>query len=193
LGVFGTNYPNEPSAALRETGSLETGAWRIEVSSKKPAAEHLFLNVMQVTDAEGGARWPVSGVAAADRSGCRIDGPACSWLVLFRREAARSGAPCVSRCRGTGLADAGADLAPAPGIAQREESGQRVDMRVDKASGAAWFEAQPATGCCARPIRGDRSIGRRGHARALHSSRLLRVQPLGGGSAFGVGADHLPQ
>jgi len=142
--VFGTNYPNEPSAALRETGSLETGAWRIEVSSKKPAAEHLFLNVMQVTDAEGGARWPVSGVAAADRSGCRIDGPACSWLVLFRREAARSGAPVRFTVPGDRpCRTLVTDLAPGAWIAQREESGQRVDMRVDKASGAAWFEAQP--------------------------------------------------
>lgn len=45
--VFGTNYPNEPKAG--EDAENERGAWRIEISPKKAAAEDYYLNVMQIT------------------------------------------------------------------------------------------------------------------------------------------------
>ncbi|MGL4293043.1 MAG: heparin/heparin-sulfate lyase HepB, partial [Bacteroidales bacterium] len=44
--VFGTNYKNDnPNDVARESGD-----WRVEVSPKNPAAENLFLNVIQVAD-----------------------------------------------------------------------------------------------------------------------------------------------
>ena len=47
--VFGTNYPND-ALANRPDVANERGAWRVEVSPIKPAAENYFLNVMQVAD-----------------------------------------------------------------------------------------------------------------------------------------------
>ena len=47
--VFGTNYPNEPRPGEDEAN--ERGAWRVEVSPKRVAAEDYYLNVLQVTDA----------------------------------------------------------------------------------------------------------------------------------------------
>ena len=46
--VFGTNYPNDPR--LGDDEANERGAWRIEISPKKAAAEDYYLNVMQVAD-----------------------------------------------------------------------------------------------------------------------------------------------
>ncbi|SHE82370.1 heparin/heparan-sulfate lyase [Mariniphaga anaerophila] len=46
--VFGTNYENESTRTADEAN--ERGAWRVEILPKKPAAEDLFLNVMQVTE-----------------------------------------------------------------------------------------------------------------------------------------------
>lgn len=44
--VFGTNYPNEPADGKDEAN--ERGAWRVEISPKKAAAEDYYLNVMQM-------------------------------------------------------------------------------------------------------------------------------------------------
>jgi len=46
--VFGKNYENDPTR--RPDVANERGAWRVEVSPKKPAKENTFLNVMQVMD-----------------------------------------------------------------------------------------------------------------------------------------------
>lgn len=46
--VFGTNYPQYPNP--NEDIALERGEWRVEITPKKPAAEDLYLNVMQITD-----------------------------------------------------------------------------------------------------------------------------------------------
>ncbi len=45
--VFGENFPNVPRGRAEDN---ETGAWRVEVSPAKPAAEDRFLNVIQVMD-----------------------------------------------------------------------------------------------------------------------------------------------
>lgn len=49
--VNGVNYPQSQSSAIN---SAEAGAWRVEVSPENEAETDLFLNVMQVMDAEGG-------------------------------------------------------------------------------------------------------------------------------------------
>jgi heparin/heparan-sulfate lyase len=46
--VFGTNYPNDPR--LGDDEANERGAWRIEISPKKPTFEDYYLNVMQISD-----------------------------------------------------------------------------------------------------------------------------------------------
>ena len=144
--VAGTNYANAVEAAALSRNSMELGAWRIEASPKAAAADDLFLNVMQVTDREGGARWPVRRAEPEGRIGCLLDGPDTTWLVLFRRDAARSGDPVRFTVPGAKPCRVlVADLAPDVWTAQREGSGQRVEVRVDDASGAAWFEALPGT------------------------------------------------
>ena len=47
--VFGTNYAND-ALPSRPDPANERGAWRVEVSPAKPAAENYFLNVIQVAD-----------------------------------------------------------------------------------------------------------------------------------------------
>lgn len=142
--VFGKNEPNDPDRALRTKGSLETGAWRIEVSPKEPAAENLFLTVMQVTDAEGGAHWPVRKVEADGRVGCLIEGPACSWLVLVRRDSARSTQPARFRLPdGKPCRVLVTDLTAGGWVAARAGESATTALTASDDSGAVWFEALP--------------------------------------------------
>ncbi len=142
----GKNYANDLDAAVLKRGSMELGAWRVEVSPKVAAADDLFLNVMQVADWDGGARWPVSKLESDGRVGCLIAGPDASWLVLFRRDGARSAAPVRFAVPGAKPCRVlVADLAPGVWAAEREGADPRVDVRVDDASGAIWLEAQPGT------------------------------------------------
>lgn len=142
--VFGKNEPNEISAALREKGSHETGAWRIEVSPKRLAAENLFLTLMQVTDAQGGARWPVRKLEAAGHVGCLLQGPACSWLALFREDSARSEQPVRFRLPdGKPCRVLVADLAAGGWTASRTGESATTPLTAADDSGAVWFEAQP--------------------------------------------------
>ena len=46
--VFGTNYENEPRPG--DDDANNRGAWRVEITPKKAAAEDYYLNVMQVAD-----------------------------------------------------------------------------------------------------------------------------------------------
>lgn len=142
--VDGKNYANDLDAAALKRGSMELGAWRVEASPKAAAADDLFLNVMQVTDREGGARWPVSKLEADGRVGCLIAGPAASWLVLFRRDTARSGqlvrftVPGAKPCHVLLT-----DLTPGVWIAQRAGGPKGSAQTADEASGSIWFDAEP--------------------------------------------------
>ena len=91
--VFGTNYANDLDPQRLERGSMEPGAWRIELSPKTAAAEDLFLNVMQVTDRQSPSRLPVQRIDAGDRVGCIIEGPQTAWVVLLRKDNQRSAEP----------------------------------------------------------------------------------------------------
>ncbi len=50
--VFGEDFPN--STTRGKPDEYELGAWRVEVSPARPAAEDLFLNVMQVMNGDAG-------------------------------------------------------------------------------------------------------------------------------------------
>ncbi len=71
--VFGRNFPNDIEA--RRRASQEPGAWRIEISPQRAAADDSFLNVLQIAAAGAGPPLPstlvdgdgVIGVKIADR------------------------------------------------------------------------------------------------------------------------------
>jgi heparin/heparan-sulfate lyase len=84
--VFGENFANDQEPRRSERSSMELGSWRIQVSPKQASAEDVLLNVMQVADRLSGRTFPVERVDAGPMVGCRIDGPKCDWVVLFRRD-----------------------------------------------------------------------------------------------------------
>jgi heparin/heparan-sulfate lyase len=140
----GKNFANDLDPDALKRGSMELGAWRVEVSPKAAAADDLFLNVMQVTEREGGARWPVSKLEADGRVGCRIAGPDAFWLVLFRRDSARSAAPVRFPVPGSKpYRVLVPDLAAGAWTAQRAGESHALTIEADEASGAIWFEAPP--------------------------------------------------
>lgn len=141
--VFGKNYANDPEPERREKSSIETAAWRIEISPKKPAEENLFLIVMQVTDRLSGTTLPVVRLDAGDRVGCRIDGPGGGWVVLFRKDGRRSEQPVSFALDGKGpYRVLVTDLAPGTWRARRA-GGEAKAAEVTEEQGAAWFEGQP--------------------------------------------------
>jgi len=139
--VFGTNYTNDPDPKRLERGSMELGAWRIEVSPKTPAAEDLFLNVMQVTDRDSGARLPVRRLDRDDRVGCLIECPGNDRLVSFRRDGRRSGESVVLDVPAGGPCNAlVADLEPGAWYVHREGEAKARRIEVSEDLGAAWYE-----------------------------------------------------
>jgi heparin/heparan-sulfate lyase len=142
--VFGKNYANDVDPSALKRGSMETGAWRVEIAPKQPAAESLFLTVMQVADVANGALWPVRRVEADGRVGCLLEGPETHWLVLFRKDAARSGEPVRLTVPGkVPCCVLVTDLKPGRWTARNQGAGQPLALQVDEASGAGWFDAQP--------------------------------------------------
>ncbi len=142
--VSGKNYANDVEPAALKRNSMELGAWRIEASPMKASADELFLNVMQLTDREGGARWPVQKAESEGRVGCFIAGFEASWLVLFRKDVARSGdtlrftVPGAKRCRVLLT-----DLTQGVWKALRAGESRHLKLDADETSGAVWFDAQP--------------------------------------------------
>ncbi|MCU0914305.1 MAG: heparinase II/III family protein [Planctomycetes bacterium] len=144
--VFGQNWTNDPDPQRRERSSMETGAWRIELSPKTAAGEDLFLNVMQVTDRQSPFRWPVQRLEAGDRVGCVIESPRTSWVVLLRRDNQRSAEPVKFTAPGKrSCRMLVTDLAAGRWRAQREGSAETLDLTVTADSGTAWFEGPAGT------------------------------------------------
>jgi heparin/heparan-sulfate lyase len=142
--VFGQNYANDVDPKRLERSSMETGAWRIELSPKAAAAEDLFLNVIQVTDRQSPSHWPVRGLDAGDRVGCVIEGPEAAWIVLMRKDGQRSSSPVkftVPGDRPTGVLVS--DLTAGRWHAQQDGSVEARELTVSEDSGAAWFEGDP--------------------------------------------------
>ncbi len=144
--VFGQNYANDVDPDRLERSSMEPGAWRIELSPKSAAAEDLFLNVMQITDRQSPARWPVRRLDAGERVGCVIEGPDAAWVVLLKKNSQRSTEPVRFTVPGQGAARMlVTDLTTGRWNAQREGSTAILEMRVNEDSGAAWFEGTAGT------------------------------------------------
>ncbi|MBI5766821.1 MAG: heparinase II/III family protein [Verrucomicrobia bacterium] len=139
--VFGTNWANDVDPAREARTSHETGVWRLELSPKHAAAEDLFLTVMQTTDRTSPARLPVQRIDAGERVGCVLTSDDATWLVLLRKDNARSAervaftAPSAKRCRMLLT-----DLAPGRWEARRAGAGEVVAFSVELDSGAGWLE-----------------------------------------------------
>ena len=138
--VFGQNLPNDQEPRRQERSSMELGSWRIQVSPKKASKEDLFLNVMQVTDWRSGRTFPVERIEAGPMVGCRIGGPKCDWIVLFRRDSHCGNTPVSVDVPGRQpcrilLTDL--DSGPWQAIRSGEET---VSLQVSNETAAAWFQ-----------------------------------------------------
>lgn len=69
FNVGGINYPQSPA---NRQNSVDSAVWRIEVSPKTASATDLFLNVMQVADADRHELLKVEKVEGVDFTGARI-------------------------------------------------------------------------------------------------------------------------
>jgi len=147
--VFGQNYANDVDPKRLERSSIETGAWRIEVSPRGAATEDLFLNVMQVTDSQSPSRWPVRRLDAGQRVGVCIEGPDAAWVVLMQKDgqSRRAGTePLSFTVPGRGQVRVlVTDLQPGRWNARRGGSDEVRDIVVPDDSGAAWFEGPTGT------------------------------------------------
>jgi len=83
--VFGKNYPTAPTQKDIAQRSYEPGAWRLEVSPRRPSEGDLFLVVMQASDRQGGTRLPVALVDEGDQVGCKVG----ERKILFSRTTGR--------------------------------------------------------------------------------------------------------
>lgn len=137
--VFGENFANDQEPRRLERSSMELGSWRVQVSPKEASAENLLLNVMQVTDRNGGRTFPVELVDAGPMVGCRIDGPECDWVVLFRRDGRRADEPISLRLPGEEPCRILiTDLKQGTWRATRT-GGEAVTLRVSNEAAAAWL------------------------------------------------------
>lgn len=94
--VFGENFPNEVKRG--NPNDYELGAWRVELSPKEPAAEDLFLNVMQVLERDRGQALPVDRLDSQEMVGVRL----ADRAVLFSRTGERANRPLAFALRGSG-------------------------------------------------------------------------------------------
>jgi heparin/heparan-sulfate lyase len=144
--VFGTNYANDAQPERVSRGSIETSDWRLELSPQSAAAEDHFLAVMQMSDRRESNRFPVRSVEFGEHTGCLIAGKKCSWMVLFRRDTARSTEPVELTVSGAAPARVlVTDLAAGRWRLQRTGSSESQTLEVADDSGAAWFEASAGT------------------------------------------------
>jgi heparin/heparan-sulfate lyase len=150
--VFGTNYANDPDPERVAKGSIETSAWRLELSPQTASAEDHFLTVMRITDRTAPARWPVRRVDIHERTGCLIEGPSASWMILLRRDTTRSASPVEFTVAGPGPTRVlVADLVPGRWQARRAGSLETHRLDVAEDSGTAWFEATAGAWTLSQP------------------------------------------
>ncbi len=137
--VFGTNYANEP--ANPDKGSYEIGKWRVQITPRQPAVTDLLLNVLQVTDREQPGHLPVRRLETDDRVGCVLQTDQCNWIVLLRRDVARSSqavqvdVPARGHCRLLVT-----DLKPGVWQARHANESKIRELKVTNAMGAAWLD-----------------------------------------------------
>jgi hypothetical protein len=137
--VFGKNFANDQEPRRLERSSMELGNWRVQVSPKEASAENLLLNVMQVTDQRSSQTFPVQRVDSDSMVGCRIDGPECDWIVLFRRDGRRAREPVSLKLSGEqNCRILITDLEQGTWQAKRAGGGG-VTLRVSNETAAAWL------------------------------------------------------
>jgi heparin/heparan-sulfate lyase len=150
--VFGTNYANNPDPERVTRSSIETSAWRIELSPRSAAAEDHFLAAMQVTDRTAPVRWPVRRLDLEERVGCVIEGPDTAWMVLLRPDSRRSAGAVEFAVGGPGPTRVLiTDLVPGRWQARRTGGPEVQMIHVGEDSGAAWFEATAGTWIVQKP------------------------------------------
>lgn len=86
FSVNGINFPNRPRA---QSTTDESGTWRIEITPKKASQTTLFLNVLQVQDADLKERLPVSMIESGDMIGALIG----NRLAFFNQKGQRLNQP----------------------------------------------------------------------------------------------------
>ncbi|MEN6426891.1 MAG: heparin/heparin-sulfate lyase HepB [Phycisphaerales bacterium] len=149
--VFGTNCANDPDPQRFQRGSMEPGAWRIEVSPRTAAAEDFFLTVMQVTDCQSPRHLSVHRLDAGDRVGCTIEGPDATWVVIMRKDSRRSAEAVEFTVPGNRSSHVlVTDLTPGRWQARRDGLIETRSVTVDEDSGAAWFDGPAGVWTLAR-------------------------------------------
>lgn len=144
--VFGQNYANDVPPDRQARSTSEPGAWRLEVSPKAASAEDLFLNVMQVTDRQTGARYPVRRLDGDGIVGSVIEGAETKWVVLFRRDGTPARGPVRFTVPGQGPCRIlVTDLAPGAWQARRAGTRASQPLTAADAQGAVWLEGQAGT------------------------------------------------
>ena len=93
--VGGVNYPNR---IRNENNSSDGALWRVEISPETPSETDVFLNVMQVTDAENTRLLPVEKIETDRFTGVQIG----DRIVLFAKEGGLENQPINLSIRGTG-------------------------------------------------------------------------------------------
>jgi heparin/heparan-sulfate lyase len=130
--VFGKNYPNSENPP-----DPESGAWRVELSPRQPAATDLFLNVVQVMDRGSSARLPVEKVESKELTGVRV----ADRVVLFNPAGGRLAQPVSFAARGDGtLRFLVADLAAGSWQVLRGGHAAGKPVAVSKDAGTLYFE-----------------------------------------------------
>ena len=93
--VEGKNYPNH---IRNENNSNDRAAWRVELSPKTPSETDVFLNVIQVTDADNNKLLTVEKVETANLTGVQIG----DRIVLFAKNGNLENAPVNLTVKGSG-------------------------------------------------------------------------------------------
>ncbi len=133
--VFGENFPNP---VKENTAEYEIGEWRAEVSPSKPAANDLFLNVLQVMDA------PTAPLEARLIEGDNLCGVFLSGVtVLFRKDGVRTNRPVRFQSEGSRFLVS--DLAEGTWQVWRNGAVVQPAVRVLDEQGTLWLEGPAGT------------------------------------------------
>ena len=83
---------------------------------------------------------------ARDRTGCAIEGPEATWVVLMRKDSSRSEKTVSFSVPGNRPCHVlVTDLTVGRWRGRRDGSAESYDLTIGEDSGAAWFEGPPGT------------------------------------------------
>ena len=134
--VDGKNYPD-----AKNPPDPETGAWRVELSPRRPAAADLFLNVIQVMDRDSAAARPlvVEKIESGNIVGVRL----ADRVVLFDSRGDRNADPLAFSVQGDGtLKFLVTDLAEGTWQVWRDGKIAVPALSVSADDGTAYFEGR---------------------------------------------------